>query len=1006
MPGQMKKEVKMKKYTMAFFCLFLSLFTSSLYAAEITVFGPMQYLRANGSTTAYNDTFEATAGQAKLIVENGEWDGENRVDNQLSSARIIFNGTEIFSPNNFNKNVHLLEASINLDENNTILAELNGKPNGYLTISIVSDIPLPTVSFSASPDTISIGDSSTLAWSSENAESCEIAPDIGDVLPNGSLQVSPLQTTTYTITATGPGGSNSAPITVTVEVPQPEPTVNINASPETIDPEGEIASSLLTWSATDAETCIIVPEIGEGEVGGCEGQFEVSPFETTTYTITATGAGGTATASVTVTVESAPPVPIVIISASPEVVDPEGEVASSILTWSSTNAESCFIEPEIGNVSLNSDEGEGGIEVYPTETTTYSISATGPGGTTTDSVTVIVGNSNPAPTVNISASLEVIDPESGVTNTLLMWSATNSEVCTFAPEIGGGEIESCEGQFEVSPTETTTYTITAIGPGGSATDSVTVTVGGLLLEPTVTLSASPEIVVLQGGEEGSSTNLTWSSTNANNCTIEPGIGNVALYSGEAGLNIFPDETTTYTITAIGPGGTATSSVTVVVIDPSQIPTAEISVLPEVIVEGESSVISWNSLNADQCSIDNGIGAVPLSSTDGGIEVSPTETTTYSITASGPGGTSTESITLTVIPFLNATISASPLNILSGQTTTLTWHTTNAGSVTIYNGIGHVAADGTLPVNPDQTTTYTITASGPEGTISDSVTIKVFTHHAVNITYPLDNEFLVRPNTIVKGTIYSTSDDDVGLVVNGVATLINGNEFAANHVPLQDGENTITATATDPDGDTDSSSISVLADTTEKYVKLSAYLESGLVPLQTRLDVSGSFTITDPVISYSGPGTVEITPIPETNEFDITINDEGLYYFTVEAEDDQSNLYKDTIAINVVNKVALDALLKAKWNDMKTALSDGNIEGGLSYFLENSKPRYREGFNAIHEKMPEIINNMQDIEMIYAKEGIAKYRISREHAIEGNPVIITYYIYFMVDDKGVWKIDQF
>jgi len=55
---------------------------------------------------------------------------------------------------------------------------------------------------------------------------------------------------------------------------------------------------------------------------------------------------------------------------------------------------------------------------------------------------------------------------------------------------------------------------------------------------------------------------------------------------------------------------------------------------------------------------------------------------------------------------------------------------------------------------------------------------------------------------------------------------------------------------------------------------------------------------------------------------------------------------------------------------------------------------------------QIINDMQDIELIYAKEGIAKYRINRDQMIAGTPTTITYYIYFMVDPNGIWKIDQF
>ncbi len=79
--------------------------------------------------------------------------------------------------------------------------------------------PRPTVTLSASPSSIDRGQSTTLTWSSTNAESAEITPDIGDVPTSGTRKVSPNVTTTYGITATGADGRTAAAsVTVTVAV--------------------------------------------------------------------------------------------------------------------------------------------------------------------------------------------------------------------------------------------------------------------------------------------------------------------------------------------------------------------------------------------------------------------------------------------------------------------------------------------------------------------------------------------------------------------------------------------------------------------------------------------------------------------------------------------------------------------------------------------------------------------------------------------------------------------
>ena len=75
-------------------------------------------------------------------------------------------------------------------------------------------------------------------------------------------------------------------------------------------------------------------------------------------------------------------------------------------------------------------------------------------------------------------------------------------------------------------------------------------------QPTVTLTASSTSV-----QSGQSTTLKWSSTDATDLDLEPGVGKVAA---EGSTNVSPTQTTTYTITATGPGGTATANVEITV----------------------------------------------------------------------------------------------------------------------------------------------------------------------------------------------------------------------------------------------------------------------------------------------------------------------------------------------------------------------------------------------------------------------------------------------------------
>ncbi|MDL1973176.1 MAG: sugar-binding protein, partial [Deltaproteobacteria bacterium] len=314
-----------------------------------------------------------------------------------------------------------------------------------------SEAEPPSLSVAADPETIQLGESTTLSWSSTGADSCVIEPGIGNVAADGSIALSPAQTTTYTITGTGSGGSSSESVRVTVI--NPGLPVSIQAEPESIQ-AGDAA--VLSWTSTNADYCVIEPGIGSVEPSGSIG---VSPAQTTEYTITATGPAGTASASATVTVIH--PAPSASISADQTSIM-AGETA--LLSWSSAHADSAVIDNGIGSVSVN-----GATTVSPAATTSYTISVTGPGGTATDSVAVNVND--PAPVI-ISAAPTSIE-QGG--SSILSWTSANGQSAHIDNGIG---VVDVNGSITVYPDHTTTYTISVMGVAGSASAQAVVTVMG------------------------------------------------------------------------------------------------------------------------------------------------------------------------------------------------------------------------------------------------------------------------------------------------------------------------------------------------------------------------------------------------------------------------------------------------------------------------------------------------------------------------------------------------
>ena len=71
-----------------------------------------------------------------------------------------------------------------------------------------------------------------------------------------------------------------------------------------------------------------------------------------------------------------------------------------------------------------------------------------------------------------------------------------------------------------------------------------------------------------------------------------------------------------------------------------------------------------------------------------------------------------------------TLQASPGSINKGDSSTLSWNSTDATQLSIAPGVGAVTAQGSTKVSPSDTTTYTVTATGPGGSSSATATVTV------------------------------------------------------------------------------------------------------------------------------------------------------------------------------------------------------------------------------------------------------------------------------------------
>ncbi len=190
-------------------------------------------------------------------------------------------------------------------------------------------------------------------------------------------------------------------------------------------------------------------------------------------------------------------------------------------------------------------------------------------------------------------------------------------------------------------------------------------------KPTAELSVSASQVNC-----GDASQLKWSSADAPRVEISP-VGSVAG-SGEQAVQ--PKQTTTYALTAVGPGGTATSSTTVNVNTAVQAdlrlasPEVRYKRVGDKVVEEGSAALNWTAANASTVSIDplgtvdpNGSRTLPVTpkKTDPGPV---DETVTYTLSASNAcGGSETKTATLHIVGLIEVPDTGLALNSVYFQT---------------------------------------------------------------------------------------------------------------------------------------------------------------------------------------------------------------------------------------------------------------------------------------------------------------------------------------------------
>jgi hypothetical protein len=375
--------------------------------------------------------------------------------------------------------------------------------------------------------------------------------------------------------------------------------------------------------------------------------FTVSPTDDTSYRAVGQGASGCQAISAFVTVSvTYPPALILAFDANPTCIT-RGEVAT--LTFQVQYAQTITITGGGVNQSFPGNSGaaitSGTFDVTPTVDTTYTLTATGKGGTASRTVAVQV--KQPLTIDQFVSDNYCLIPPANIVN--LTWAASNAETVTItdnSTEIVTG-VSASGGTRSFTVNNPATFTITAMRTGCNGPEYATRDISiNTNVTPTASLSANPSTISI-----GSGTVLQWNTTNTTSVTISAspaagsGLPAPRTVTDAGTLTIQPTAVNTstgytYTLTATNAGcttQTVSRTTTVFVPSPAPPPCPNVTQFDgdACVVSGNAATLRWNVANSDWINISGpGVNQTfsgnPVGS--GSLTVAPAADATYTLTS--------------------------------------------------------------------------------------------------------------------------------------------------------------------------------------------------------------------------------------------------------------------------------------------------------------------------------------------------------------------------------------
>ncbi len=722
-------------FVSGFFCLNIV-----LAAPSINIFNATQTLIPVGSST----TLIWTVNGATSCVASGDWSGNKLVVGSEGTGALSA-GVKTFT----------LTCTDSVGDSSTS------------SVNVIVANP-PTLTYSASKNSIDYNTATTLSWNSVNANSCEKYGDwSGAIATSGSVSTGNLiLEKTFGIRCTGDGGTVEKAVTISILNPELQVTLNFYADDYNLDYN---EATNIYWTATNADFCtasgnwngLVDKDSGSFFTGNLEGSKVFSLFCSNT-------SGSSELKNVTIIVNP--------LSETAVTVDAWANSTNigfntpATINWTSEEADACRIYDSVWveGLPVNGTYTSGNLAASKD----FTVRCYNASDTADEIITInVVADPDPPPSLNFSASSTGLEYN---TSTELNWSVTDADGVAASGDWSGWKDVPTGSESTGNITDNKSYILDAYGSGGTARKIVNVSVGDPIIPPTLSIAADETVVVA-----GHATVVRWSAENADWCQFFDPYGN--SWETSDSYDLFTgaiEENSTYRVDCGNAAGTTSKSVTVEVTADSSPPEIILTADENPVDYGAGTTIRWTVKNAIYCDL-WGVGEVSL--VDNYNTGSLYGERTYNLTCSGEGGQTEEAITIEVddIPgnLPEIELYADIYNITTDRSVKLSWWVSNAdrcwASRGPWSGDKNPSSGEEDTVILSETTLFEISCENSGGVISDSLTIFYGNIDGVDLEFYADNTNIEKNSYVnltwnAKNAEYCKSysyDDEDNIITN-------------------------------------------------------------------------------------------------------------------------------------------------------------------------------------------------------------------------------------------------